>query len=203
HPLVGEFSSAIARVVGEDLAVWHTAAFHYIEELLVGGETQAVRTEHAFGGNRRLPRFGVQAANVQPDISFGLIAFLVDKNSKRRVGERDGTVGFHHHVVWRVEALALKGIDQHTAGSVVFRTRDAAAAVLAADEPPLAVAGMPVGEIRRPAVDAHRARLLFPFENAVVGDVAPQEIAPVTEIDGSFRPATARSQPLDAGELEP
>src|SRR5262245_33838329 len=73
----------------------------------------------------------------------------------------------------------------------------------AADEAALAVARVAVGEVRRLAIDADCAGLLLPFENAIVGDVAPQQIPPVAEVDGPFRPAAAREQPLHAGELEP
>src|SRR5262245_25650813 len=73
----------------------------------------------------------------------------------------------------------------------------------AADEAAPAVARVAVGEVRRLAIDADCAGLLLPFENAVVGDVAPQQIPPVPEVDGPFRPAAARKQPLHAGELEP
>src|SRR5262249_44205021 len=40
-------------------------------------------------------------------------------------------------------------------------------------------------------------------EHTVVGDVAPQEIAPVAEIYRPLRPSAARVQPLDARELQP
>ena len=80
---------------------------------------------------------------------------------------------------------------------------DAAAAVLAADEAALAVAGVAVGEVGGLAVDADRARLLLPLEDAVVGDVAPQQVAAVAEIDGALRPAAAGGEALHAGELQP
>src|SRR5262245_35382247 len=62
---------------------------------------------------------------------------------------------------------------------------------------------MAVGEIRGSAVDAHHARLLLPFENAVVGNVAPQQISAIAEIDRTLGPAAIRRQSFDAGELEP
>ena len=88
-------------------------------------------------------------------------------------------------------------------GAVVLGAVDAPPAVLAANQPALAVARVAVGEVRRLAVDADRARLLLPLEDAVVGDVAPQQIAPVAEIHRPFRPAAARGEALHAGELQP
>ena len=80
---------------------------------------------------------------------------------------------------------------------------DAAPAVQAGDEAALAVAGVAVGEVRRLAEDADRARLLLPLEDAVVGDVAPEQVAPVAEVDRALGPAAAGGEPLHAGELEP
>jgi hypothetical protein len=53
--------------------------------------------------------------------------------------------------------------------------------MLAGDEAALAVAGVAVGEVRRLAEDRDRAAFLVIAQDAVVGDVAPQEIAPVAE----------------------
>ena len=75
--------------------------------------------------------------------------------------------------------------------------------VLATYQPPLPIARVAIGEIRWSAVDAHRARLLLPFENAVIGNVAPQQIPPIAEIDRALGPAATRRQPFDTGELEP
>src|SRR5262249_18889833 len=73
----------------------------------------------------------------------------------------------------------------------------------AADEAALAVARVAVGEVRRLAIDADCAGLLLPFEDAVVGNVTPQQIPPVAEVDGALRPAAAGEQSLHARELDP
>src|SRR5581483_9240933 len=119
------------------------------------------------------------------------------------IREPDRAVRLHHHVVGRVEPLAVEAVDQHRDGAVVLRARHAAPAVRAADEPALAVAGVAVGEVGGLAVDAHRPRLLLPLEDAVVGDVAPQQVAPVAEVDRPLRPAAAGVETLHAGELQP
>src|SRR5205085_954126 len=79
------------------------------------------------------------------------------------------------------EPLAAEAIHQHGDRAVVFGARDAPPAVLAGDEPALAIAGVAVGKIRGLAVNAHLARLLLPLEDAIVGDVAPEQIAAVAE----------------------
>src|SRR5580698_1739192 len=74
---------------------------------------------------------------------------------------------------------------------------DAARAVLAGDEPALAVAGVPVGIVGWFAEDADRAGLLFPLEDAAVGDVAPQQKTSVAEPHRTFAPAASRVEALD------
>src|SRR5205085_7098804 len=71
--------------------------------------------------------------------------------------------------------------------------------MLAGDKLSLAVAGIPVGIVRRLAIDAHCPGLLIPAHDAVVGDVAPENAAGVAEIDRSLAPAHAGGQALDAG----
>src|SRR6185436_10681469 len=86
---------------------------------------------------------------------------------------------------------------QHRDAAVVFSTGDPAPFVLAGDEAPLPVPGVPVRVARGLAEDADRARLLFPLEDAVVRDVAPQQVAPVAEPHRPFTPAEPGAQPLD------
>ena len=89
--------------------------------------------------------------------------------------------------------------DRHGDGAVVFGARDAPGVVFAGEEPALAIASVAVGVVRRLAENADRARLLVPAHDAVVGDVAPQQAAPVAEPDRAFAPAHAGGDPLDAG----
>ena len=89
---------------------------------------------------------------------------------------------------------------QHGDGAVVLGARDAARVVLAGDEAALAVAGVAVGVVGGLAEYADRAGLLLPAHDAVVGDVAPQQVAAVAEPGRPLAPAHARGEPLDAGE---
>src|SRR6516162_8411490 len=73
-----------------------------------------------------------------------------------------------------------------------FGTRDAARyRMLAGDEAPLAVARVPVGEIGRTAEDGETAVLLRIFHDAVVRDVADEQISAVRKIDRAFSPSHA------------
>src|SRR5690606_34443545 len=74
--------------------------------------------------------------------------------------------------------------------SVDLRAGHPAGAVLAGNEPPLPVAGIPVGEVRGLAVEGH-ASLGHPAQHALVGNVAPDQLVGIAEPDGSFCPAAA------------
>src|SRR5262249_6313753 len=80
--------------------------------------------------------------------------------------------------------------------AVVFGARHTPSAVLAGNEPPLTVARVAVGKIRRLAVDARAAGFFVPAHDPVVGDVAPQETTGVAEIDRPLAPAHAAGEPF-------
>src|SRR5205823_3424756 len=80
---------------------------------------------------------------------------------------------------------------------------DATAAVLAGDKPTLAVARVAVGEIRGLAEHRDRAGLLLPFDDALVRNIAAEQIAPVAEPYRTLGPAQAGGQPLHGRQLEP
>ena len=75
-------------------------------------------------------------------------------DAKRGVAEPDGVVFLHHHVVRRVEALAIVFVTDDGDGAVVLGAGDTpGAAVLGGDQPPLIVTGVPVREVRGLAED--------------------------------------------------
>ncbi len=80
---------------------------------------------------------------------------------------------------------------------------DATAAMLAGDQTALAVAGVAVGETGRLAEHADRAGFLLPLDDALVGNVAAQQIAPVAEPHRAFGPAQPRGQPFHRREFPP
>ena len=190
-------------VVGEDLAVRHAAGFDDVEDLFVRREAQPVRPEHAFGDDAGLAGRAVDPVDVHVDLGLGLVAFVIAEQAEDRIGEPDRAVGFHHDVVRRVQPLAVEGVHQHRDRAVIFGADHAASAMLAGDQPALAVAGIAVGEVRRLAEDADRAGFLFPFDDALVGNVAAQQIAPVAEPHRAFGPAQSRGQPFHRRQFQP
>src|SRR5277367_5662091 len=73
--------------------------------------------------------------------------------------------------------------------------------MLASHEPPLPVAGVAVGVTRGSAEDPEGAGFLVPPHDAVVGNVAAQKIAPVTEPNRAFGPTKPGGETLD-GRVE-
>src|SRR6266568_6165355 len=75
--------------------------------------------------------------------------------------------------------------------------------MLAGDESTLAVAGVAIGVVGGLTEDADPAGLLVPAHDAVIGNVAPQETARITEIDRAVVKTAAAREPLNAGKREP
>src|SRR6185503_9351392 len=203
HALVGELAAAVGNVVGKDLAVGDAPTLDDVEDLLGGREAQPVGSEHALGDYSGLQGVGIDPVDVGLDLGLGLVALVVGEDAEGRIGEPDRAIRLHHHVVGRVEPLAVEAVDQHRNGPVVLGARDAASAVRAADQAPLTVARVAVGEVGGLAVDADGTCLLLPLEDAIVGDIAPQQVTPVAEVDGTLRPAATGVEPLHAGKLQP
>src|ERR1043166_2903761 len=77
--------------------------------------------------------------------------------------------------------------------------RHALRIVLAGNEPAFAIAGIPVGIVGRIAIDADMSVVFAPAHDAIVGNIAPQEISAVAEIDRTFAPAKAGGDAFNAG----
>src|SRR4051794_34688908 len=73
---------------------------------------------------------------------------------------------------------------------------------MAAHEAALPIARVPVGVQRRLAEHRDRSAFLVPTHHAVVGDVAPEQRAEITEPYGPFGPAHAAGDALDARCLD-
>src|SRR5262249_27473768 len=76
-------------------------------------------------------------------------AFVVALDAVARIGEPDRAVRCDREVVWRVELLAVVFVGDDGDRAVELGAGDAAAAVLAGDEPPLAIDGVAVRVHRR------------------------------------------------------
>ena len=130
------------------------------------------------------------------------MALVIAADAGGQIGKPDGIVGFHHDVVGRGEALALELVGEHGDRPVMLGPRHAPRVVFAGDESALAIARVAVGEIRRRTIDARARRDLVPAQHAVVGNVAPDQAAPVAHPHRSFAPARAGVEPLDARRLD-
>src|SRR3546814_1232204 len=96
----------------------------------------------------------------------------------------------------RVQALAVVAVGQHGDGAVPLGARDSPGAVLAGDEAPLAVAGVAVRIVGRPA-ELGDAAARRPLQHAIVGNVAPQQEAAVAEVNRPLGPERAAVELLE------
>ena len=85
------------------------------------------------------------------DLAFGLVALIVGLDAVGGIGEPDRAVGLHHHVVRRIEALALPAVGDGDDRAVMLGAADAAAGMLAGDQPALAVDRVAVANCRKAA----------------------------------------------------
>ena len=130
------------------------------------------------------------------DLALRTATLIIEKDAVRRVGEPDGTIRLHHHVIGRVEALALVTVGHHADRSIEIGARHAAGQMLAGDEAALAVDGVAIGIVRRVAEHRDRAAAVIEAQDAVVGNVRPDEVAPRREPRRPLRPASTGPQPL-------
>ncbi len=147
--------------------------------------------------DRRPAGFSVDPIDPRRQFEIGLVALVIAEDAVARIGEPDGAVRGYDHVVGGVELLALVAVQQHIDGAVRLGPGDAPRIVLAADEPPLAIARVAVGIVRGRAEDAHMPVFLQPAHHAIVGNIAPHQKSAVAEIDRALGPAEAGGDPLD------
>ncbi len=170
-----------------------------IEPLFVRREGEPVRLVEAVAHDGRLAGLGLQPIDPRRLLGGCRVALVIAEDAVARIGEPDAVVRCDHDVVGRVELLAVVAVDQHGDGAVVLGARHAPRIVLAAQQTPLAVAGIAVGVVRGLAEHAHMAVFLVPAHHAVVWNVAPDQAAIVVNVDRSFRPSESSSDPLDRG----
>jgi len=84
--------------------------------------------------------------------------------------------------------------------AIMLGAADAAAAMLGRDQPPLTVARMAIGLARGFAEMAHRPGFLIPAQDAIIGDIAPQQATLIAEPYRTLTPAGAGVKPLHRRE---
>ena len=82
----------------------------------------------------------------------------------------------HRHIIRCVELFVVKTIYQYGDGTVVFSSRYPPRVMLAGDQPTLAIPTVAVAVVRRAAENADLSGFLEPSQDAVVRDVAEEEI---------------------------
>ena len=168
-----------------------------VEDRLVGREGEAVGLGEIVGDDADLAALRIDPVDVAAGLlHLGLVALVVAHDPVVRIGEPDRAVRLDHHVVGRIEPLALVGVGDDRDRAVGFGAGDAARAVLAGDQPPLAVARVAVGVVGVGAEDVDAA-VPGPAHHAVVGDVAPDQLVGVGEPDRPLRPAAFVVEQLD------
>src|SRR5262249_27702908 len=176
---------------------------HQIQNRFVRRKTQTVRPVHAALDHGHLAACAIDSIDIHREFLLGAVAFVVAEQPERRIGEPDGAVGFHHDVVGRIQAFAFEALGDGSNGAVILGATHAPSAVLAGDESSLTIARVAVGKVGRLAKHADRSSLFFPLHHSVVGNVAPEQIAPIAEPYRPFRPAKTVRNALDRCQVQP
>ena len=136
----------------------------------------------------RLPEPRIDSTGTVRGSASGVHCSLVELCPIRRVGEPVAAIRVGHDIVRRIEtfAIELRRDDGHRAIELI--AHDAAHQVLARDLPSLKVEGVAVAVVGRLAEDAHMAIIFQPAQLSVVGDIAPQQVAPLAAPGRPFCP---------------
>ena len=100
-------------------------------------------------------------------------------------------------IVRRVQALAVVRISDHRCRAVKLVTHNAASQMLARNLAALVVEGVAIAVVRRHAEYADATIVLQPPQLSIVGDVAPDQIMPLSIPGRALRPERAGPEPLD------
>src|SRR5262249_44654568 len=136
-------------------------------------------------------------------LELRLLALVIHQDAITRVGKPDRAIRMYHDIVGRVQPLALVAVDQHRDATIVLGAGDAAGEVPVGDQPTLPIARFAVAVMRRRTEDADSAGLLAPAHHAVVGDVAPQQVAAIAKPDRALGPAKPGREPLHLCTTKP
>ena len=178
-----------------------------VEHRLVGRKRQSIGLFKVIRYTFNHAAVRVYAVDVAgTNVAGAAAAFVLAQDAIVRVTEPDRAVRMHHHIIGRVQALALPAIGQHGARAIVFGTHHAAAQVLATDQSALPVHCIAVGIVGGLAVLAHRIIALIPAQHPVIGNVGPDQRGVGRKPSRAFAPACPSPQLLhtfvrkDAGE---
>ena len=170
-----------------------------VQQRLVGRERQTVGLHEVVGDDGDAPARRVEAVDVAgADLARRCVAFVVGVDAVARVGEPDAAVGLDHHVVGRVETLAVEAIGQHGARCRRSSVREMQRPRCSHDtRRPSRSTVWPLVFIDGCAEHRHRAVGLVPAQHAVVRNVGPHQVAPGGEPGRPLGPAAAGVELLD------
>src|SRR5690606_41859653 len=78
---------------------------------------------------------------------FCLISFVIGEDSIGWISKPDRAIRTNNHIVGRIQLLAVETIWQHRDAAINFSAGNAAAAMLASDEPTLTITTIPIGKV--------------------------------------------------------
>ena len=202
------------RVLSEELKFDFVIRFRgYIAVTATDGETRAAADWVGAGGRARtlrgaavtaqknevvdhdseFTRHNVEAIDTRRQFRRMLAAFVVGVNAVMRVGEPDRAVAMHNNVVWAIQAFAVVMFRQNGHAAVQFGAGDTPVLVRTADQTALTVACVAVGKTGRLTENEHAA-VLGPAQDAVVRQIAYQQLVCIGKPDGSFQPGKILSE---------
>ncbi len=187
-----------------DEAVGFGAPLDHIQGFFIRRKAQAIRTGQIIDHPGDFAVRGVYAIDAEGLLLLDLLTFVVAFGLEGGIGEPDRPITFAGNVIGRIERFALESVGQHSDAPVVLGTRHAPplggrAGALTNQQPALTVATHAIGKVRVLAVHRQLTRHLVPAHDAIVGNIADQQVATVTDPHRPFGPAHAAGQFLDAG----
>jgi hypothetical protein len=109
-----------------------------------------------------------------------------------------GAIGLHHHIIGAVQPLALVAVRNDRDAAMLFGAGDTAIAVLAGDKPAVPIDGIAVCITGGKAKHADSAGRLVPAHDAVIRDIAPDEVSAGWEVRRTLDPAASRVELFQA-----
>src|SRR5215471_9409863 len=194
---VGRLGAIVDHIVDLYRSLTRAGRVDDVEQFFVGREGEPVRPFHVVDCDRHGAGTGVEPVDPERQFPRRLMPEVIAAGAGAVVTEPDRPVRFDDDVVGGGQALALEAVGEHRDRAVVFGAGQPLRIHLAREQAALAVAGVAVGVIRGAAKHADRAGFLLPFQDPVVRDVAPQEVATIAEPHWPLGKAAAASDALD------
>src|SRR5690606_39155559 len=89
------------------------ARLYDVKLLLVRRKCQAIGAVHRVAHEFDRPGIGADAVDTRRQFLLGLLALVIADDSEGRIGEPDRAIGFHDHVIGRIQTLAPVAVGQY------------------------------------------------------------------------------------------